>query len=64
MIQKLWMIMVSVNGQVHSRISTCIFLLLSSRSNNKDDFLNKRYVFCSKNFCLKDTFWLFQHYLN
>ena len=48
---KFWMIMVSVNGQVHSGISTCIFLLLSSRSNNKDDFFEiKDMFFCSNNF--------------
>ena len=32
--------MVSVNGQMHNGISTCIFhLLLSSRSNNEDQIL-------------------------
>ena len=30
-------LMVSVNGHVYSGFSTCIFLLLSSRSNNEDN---------------------------
>ena len=37
--------MVSVNGQVHSGFSACIFLLLSSRSNNEDNFLTLKICF-------------------
>ena len=33
-----------------NRISTCIFLLLSSRSNNKMNFQTENYFFFSNNF--------------
>ena len=45
------MVHVSATGKCTlNRISTCIFLLLSSRSNNKMNFQTESYYFFSNNF--------------